>query len=125
MTTQTAPEIVTRYLRAADAQDAQGCAACFTDDGTVLDEGVTYTGREEIARWRELTLAKYTYTATVTGSEPLPGGDHRVAVHVEGDFPGGQADLVYGFTLRDGLIAALRIVEQRAAGDDRRDDRTG
>ncbi|WNI14490.1 hypothetical protein [Actinacidiphila sp. ITFR-21] len=42
--------------------------------------------------------------------EPGADGEYRPRVHVAGDFPGGQADLRFGFTLRDGLIAALRIV---------------
>jgi len=33
-----------------------------------------------------------------------------VGVHIEGDFPGGVADLTYRFALRDGLIADLSIV---------------
>jgi ketosteroid isomerase-like protein len=109
--TGTAPEVVTRYLHAADTKDAKGCAECFTDNGTVLDEGVTYRGREEIQGWRETTLGKWTYTTEVTGSEPVTGDEYRVTVHVAGDFPGGQADLTYHFTLRNDLIADLRIVE--------------
>jgi ketosteroid isomerase-like protein len=117
MDTTTAPDVVSRYLRAADAGDAQGCAACFTPDGTVLDEGVTYRGRAEIAGWREATLGRWTYTSTVTGvDEPDAGGECRLTVRVEGDFPGGVADLRFGFTVRDGLVAALRIVERGAAG---------
>ncbi|AHH99817.1 hypothetical protein GCM10010174_44940 [Kutzneria viridogrisea] len=109
--TSTAPEVVTRYLAAADSQDPAACAECFTEDGTVLDEGVTYLGHAEIVRWREKTLGKWTYTTEVTGSEPVSAEQHRVTVRVAGDFPGGQADLTYSFTLRDGLISALAIVE--------------
>jgi hypothetical protein len=106
-----APGVVTRYLRAADARDADACAECFTEDGTVLDEGVTYRGREEIRRWRETVANQWTYTATVTDSRPVTADEHRVAVRLVGDFPGGQVDLAFGFLLRDGLIAALKIVE--------------
>jgi ketosteroid isomerase-like protein len=109
--TDNVPEIVSRYLQAADDKDSAGCGACFTADGTVLDEGVTYTGPDAIVAWRESTLAKWTYTTTVTGSEPISAAEYRVTVHVVGDFPGGEVDLKYGFRLRDGLIEALRIVE--------------
>ncbi len=107
----TTPEIVTRYLAAADAQDAKALAACFAPDGTALDEGVTYTGRDEIIGWREKLAGSWTYTTTVTGSAPVSDDEYRVSVHLVGDFPGGEADLNYSFTLRDGLITALRIVE--------------
>jgi SnoaL-like domain len=109
--TDTTPDVVTRYLRAADAKDPQACADCFTKTGTVLDEGVTYRGRDDIKSWRETTLGKWTYTTEVTGSIPITPDEHQVTVHVAGDFPGGQADLTYSFTLQDDLIAALKIVE--------------
>jgi hypothetical protein len=111
MTGTTTPPPVTRYLRAADSQDPRACADCFTPDGTVLDEGRTYRGRAEIAGWRAALAGRWTYTSTVTGvEEPGPDGEYRLTVHLSGDFPGGEADLRFGFTLRDDLIAALRIV---------------
>jgi hypothetical protein len=110
-TTTPTPPAVSRYLRAADAQDAQACADCFTPDGTVLDEGHTYRGRAEITGWRTSVASQWTYTSTVTGvEEPGPDGEYRMNVHLKGDFPGGEADLSFGFTVRDDLIAALRIV---------------
>jgi ketosteroid isomerase-like protein len=107
--TTTAPEIIRRYLAAADAQDSAALAECFTTDGSVVDEEQTYVGRDAIRGWRDLIAGKFTYTTKVTGSEPGGPDTYRVRVHVEGDFPGGQADLTYSFELRDGLIAALHI----------------
>jgi SnoaL-like domain len=105
------PPVVTRYLKAANAGDAQGCAGCFTADGVVLDEGVTHRGHAAIADWRTATAAKWTYTTTVTGvREPDAGGEFRLDVRIEGDFPGAVADLTFGFVLDGDLITALRIV---------------
>jgi ketosteroid isomerase-like protein len=106
----TAPPAVTRYLAASDAGDPAAIAECFTSDATVLDEGAVHRGRAEIRAWREGVAAKYTFTSTVTCSEPLDEDHHRVAVRIEGDFPGGVADLTYRFGLRDGLVADLAIV---------------
>jgi ketosteroid isomerase-like protein len=106
----SAPVVVSRYLHAANTKDAAALAACFTPDGTVLDEGHTYTGRAEIVGWREALATKYTYTSTVTSSTPVSNGTYRVGVRVEGDFPGGVADLTYDFTLAGERIADLRIV---------------
>jgi ketosteroid isomerase-like protein len=103
------PEVVTRYLKAADDKDPEALAACFTPDGTVVDEDHTYTGRDEIIGWRESTSSKWTYTTAVTGSESVGDGEYRVFTHLEGDFPGGVADLAYAFTIRGNLIAALHI----------------
>jgi ketosteroid isomerase-like protein len=107
--TTSAPEVITRYLAAADAQDSTALVGCFTTDGTVVDEDQTYLGRDAIRGWRDLIAGKYTYTTKVTGSEAAGPDTYRVSVHIEGDFPGGQADLTYSFALRDELIAALHI----------------
>jgi hypothetical protein len=103
------PEIITRYLAAADAKDSAALAACFTIEGSVVDEGQTYVGRGAIKGWRDALAGRFTYTTTVTGSEPVGEDTYRVSARIEGDFPGAVADLTYSFTLRDGLIAALHI----------------
>jgi len=103
------PAVVTRYLEAADKRDSTALADCFTPDGTVLDEGHTYTGREQIAGWREALAAKFTYTSTVTASMPVNEHEYRVGARVEGDFPGGVADLTFDFVLAGDLIGHLKI----------------
>ena len=107
--TQPTPEVVTRYLAAADAHDSAALAECFTSDGTVVDEGRTYVGREAIKGWRDAVASQWTYTTTVTGSEPDGAGGYQVSAHIEGDFPGGEADLTFSFELDDDLIEALYI----------------
>ncbi len=109
--TVTTPAVVTRYLRAADDQDFEALAACFTPEGTVVDEGNTYRGHDAIVAWRERTAATWEYTSTVLGSEAIGDGEYRVVVHVEGNFPGGTADLTYTFSVDGDRLAALTIVE--------------
>jgi hypothetical protein len=108
---ESAPEVVTRYLDAADRWDTPALAACFTPDGTVVDEGVTYRGREEIIRWREQLDSKWEYTSTVTGSRAVDEHRFLVNVLVEGNFPGGRADLTYSFSVAGEFLTALTIVE--------------
>jgi uncharacterized protein (TIGR02246 family) len=103
------PEVITRYLRAADEKDFRTLAACFTEDGSVVDEGETYVGRDAIRRWREGTVAQWTYTTTVTGAEHVTGDRYDVGIHLEGNFPGGEVDLTQSFTVSDGLISRLVI----------------
>jgi hypothetical protein len=103
------PEVVARYLRAADDQDFAALAACFTDDGVALDEGRVHVGREAIRRWREEVAARWTFTTAVTGCAPAGQDRFNVDVHIAGDFPGGEADLTQTFTLRDGLIERVAI----------------
>lgn len=107
----TAPNVITRYLKATDEDDIDTLVACFTEDGSVLDEGRTYRGRNEIRGWRERLQSQWEFTRTVTGSEAAGGGQYIVRTHVEGNFPGGVADLTYRFTLAGGQIADLTIVQ--------------
>lgn len=110
MSTST-PAVVTRYFAAADASDFTGLADCFTEAGFVVDEGTTYQGPAAIIGWRESLAGKWTYTSTVTGSESISPSEYRVHVHLEGDFPGGVAELTYRFALQGDAIAELSIAE--------------
>jgi hypothetical protein len=101
------PPVVTRYLNAAD--DSSALAACFVEDGVVVDEGATYVGRAEIVAWRERAASRWTYTTEITGLSATGVDRYLVEAHLEGDFPGGVADLAFDFTVRDGLIASLAI----------------
>jgi hypothetical protein len=103
------PAVVVAYLKAAGAGDIAGLAACFAEDGEVHDEGSTYRGRAEITRWRDALLGQWTFTTTLLGTERVSESAYRATVHVEGNFPGGTADLGYDFVLADGLISDLRI----------------
>jgi ketosteroid isomerase-like protein len=103
------PEMVGRFMEAAAERDYQALAACFTEDAVVEDESHSHHGREAIRRWQEGTRAKWEYTVTATGGRPDADGGYLVSAHLSGNFPGGEADVEYRFTLRGDLIARLRI----------------
>ncbi|MCS7477361.1 nuclear transport factor 2 family protein [Umezawaea endophytica] len=100
------PAVVTRYL---ETTDPAALAECFTPDGTVFDEGATYVGREEIVSWREKAASQWTYTTTITDTAVTGEDRYRVRAHLEGDFPGGVADLAFDFTVDGELISSLVI----------------
>lgn len=107
--TTTTPDVVTRYLAAADIHDIDALVDCFTPDAGVTDEGHTYRGHDQVRRWRDTVAGRYTYTTTVTGSEFVDASNYRVSVRIAGNFPGGVADLVYRFELDGSSITGLRI----------------
>ncbi len=74
-------------------------------------QGRTYRGREEIRGWRESLSSQWEFTRTMAGDAPAGDGRHIVRMHVEGNFPGGVADLTYRFTLAGEQIAALTIAQ--------------
>ena len=102
------PEPITAYF-AADRLDADAVARCFTSDAVVKDVGHTYTGVAAIKQWKTETDAKYTYTCEPLSAEQKDGTT-VVTCHLEGNFPGGRADLRFFFRLERGRIAHLEII---------------
>jgi ketosteroid isomerase-like protein len=103
------PETISRYLTAHRARDTSTAISAFAGDAVVIDEGITHTGTAAIERWLTESATRYTYTTEVTGTKQIDESHFVVHVHLEGNFPGGQVDLRYQFTLRDGLIGSLTI----------------
>jgi hypothetical protein len=102
------PEPITAYF-AADKLDGDAVARCFTSGAVVKDEGRTYTGAAAIRQWKMETAAKYTDTCEPLCAEQQDGTT-VVTCHLDGDFPGGQADLRFFFRLERGKIANLEII---------------
>jgi hypothetical protein len=101
------PEPVAAYF-AADRRGAGSVARCFTNDGTVVDEGRTHVGPAAIEAWKAAASAEYSYTA-----EPIAIEQHErkyvVTCRVTGSFPGSPLDLRYTFMLERGRVAFLEI----------------
>jgi len=102
-------QLVDSYFEAAGTHDADAVVQLFTTDAFVVDEGRTRRGTAEIRDWQNYTASEYQYTTTVL--DRVPSGDTACAVTVrlEGNFPGGTADLTFDFLLADGLISGLTI----------------
>lgn len=102
------PEPITAYF-AADRLDGDAIARCFISGAVVKDEGHTYTGVAAIKQWKTEAAAKYTYTCEPIRAEQKDGTT-IVTCHLEGNFPGGRADLRFFFRLERGKIANLEII---------------
>jgi len=100
---------IDRYFAAASTRDSDAIVNLFTADAFVVDEGKTRRGTAEIRDWQDHAASEYEYTTTVL--DRVPDGDSACAVTVrlEGNFPGGTADLRFDFLLADGLISGLTI----------------
>ena len=102
------PATITTYLTAHKARDVATAITAFTADAVVTDEGHTYRGRDNIGNWLRNAASGFTFTTEFVGAT---GNSERVDVvqHLEGDFPGGIADLHFRFTLDRALISRLVI----------------
>jgi hypothetical protein len=105
----TVPDVIARYLRAEEEGDLAWLLGCFTQDAKVTDERQTFSGRDEIRRWREEVASKYEYTVDVLGSETVSENEHVVIARLDGNFPGGTVELRHRFVLQDGLVRELEI----------------
>jgi ketosteroid isomerase-like protein len=112
--TSALPAVISTYLAASERRDVEAIVACFSDDATVLDEGRQRCGLAEIRHWREDVDTTYEYTSTLTQWSATGATDgaqcYDVTLHLQGNFPGGEVDLVNSFIVRDGHIVDLRIV---------------
>ena len=102
------PDPVRRYFE-LDPRDVEGFVALFSNEATVVDEGKTYRGLEEIRAWRKGPAVKYTYTTDVLGNESPSASRYVVSARLRGDFPGGTADLRMDFTVTGNSIGHLVI----------------
>ena len=112
--TSALPAVISAYLSASEKRDVDGIVACFSDDATVFDEGKQRRGLAEIRHWRDDVDTTFEYTSTLTRWSAVGVTDsaqrYDVTLPLQGNFPGGEVDLVNSFTIRDGQIVDLRIV---------------
>lgn len=101
------PWAVATYLTAH--RDTAKALTAFAADAAVTDEGRTHRGHDEIADWLRNAADEYTYSVELVTATRSGDGHFDVLQHLEGDFPGGVADLHFRFTLDGELITRLVI----------------
>jgi hypothetical protein len=107
--TPNLPRPIAAYFTADKGLDGKPVSQCFTENAIVKDEGHTYSGRDEIRQWKEVTRSKYQYTSDPFACEKR---DREVIVtsHLAGNFPGSPVDLRYFFKLEGDKISSLEII---------------
>ncbi|MGJ6125901.1 nuclear transport factor 2 family protein [Mycolicibacterium sp. Y3] len=103
------PAIVKTYLTAHAAGEDSTVLSVFAADAVVTDEGHDHVGHEQINAWLTGPAGEYTYTTEFAGATVVDAENVHVLQHLEGNFPGGVADLRYRFSLAGALISRLVI----------------
>jgi hypothetical protein len=107
--TSPVPDVIRRYFEADARRDVDGVVRLFTDNAEVVDEGESWRGASRIRAWREGPASRYEYTTELFDTKRV-GTDKVVATgRLEGNFPGGTADLTWCFTIGGDLITRLHI----------------
>jgi hypothetical protein len=102
------PEPVAAYF-AADKEDGEAVARCFTEAAVVKDEGRTHRGREAIRQWKEEVSTRYQYTSQPFACEQRDGAV-VVTSRLTGNFPGSPVNLRFFVVLDGDKIASLEII---------------
>lgn len=108
------PTTVRTFLAAHTAGEPDAAVRTFHADAVVTDEGHTFRGTAQILDFLRHAGSEFTYTTELIGAERIDTewddvGHWVAVVRLEGDFPGGVAQLRYRFTLIDDLITELII----------------
>ncbi len=106
--TLDAPGPIAAYLAAEEAKDADALSRCFTEDGTVHDEGRDYRGRDAIRQWKQAADEKYRYVLQIVNAQ-RNGDKVTVRARLTGAFPVSPVELDHIFTLSIDKIASLEI----------------
>lgn len=103
------PATIRAYLAAHAAGETDAAARTFTPTAVVVDQDRTFRGTEQVLEFLRHAGGEFTYTTELIGAQRIDDA-HWVAINrLEGDFPGGIAELRYRFTLAGDLIAELVI----------------
>jgi ketosteroid isomerase-like protein len=102
------PEPVAAYLAAEETKDADALSRCFTEDGTVRDEGQDYLGRDAIRQWKQAADVKYRFVLQAVNAQ-THGDEVTVRARITGEFPGSPVGLDHFFKVSNNKIALLEI----------------
>jgi hypothetical protein len=102
------PRPVAAYLAAEVAKDADAISCCFTEDGSVSDQGRDYLGRDSIRQWKQEVDTKYRYVLQPINVQ-THGDKVTVRARLTGEFPGSPVELDHIFKLSNGKLASLEI----------------
>jgi ketosteroid isomerase-like protein len=107
--TEQLPTTIRAFLDAQEARDADTAVALLTPPAVIADVGESFSGDKELRCFITEAGAEFTVTSEITKVD-RDGEIWVVSQHLEGDFPGGKADLDYRFALEGERIERLDIV---------------
>jgi hypothetical protein len=107
--TEQLPTTIRAFLEAQETRDADAALALLTSHAVISDIGESFSGDQALRHFINEAGAEFTYTDEIT-KVGRDGDVWVVSHHLDGDFPGGQADLDYRFALLGDRIERLDIV---------------
>lgn len=103
------PAPIRSYLAAHAARDTDAALPLFAPDAVVVDQDQTFRGTDEIREFLGTAGAEFSYTTELIDAERIDDAHWVATNRLEGDFPGGIADLSYRFSMDGDRITELVI----------------
>ena len=103
------PATIRGFLAAHAARAVDTAIRAFSPTAVVVDQGQSFHGTDEVSRFLRDAGAEFTYTTEITGAQRIDEMSWVAAHRLEGNFPGGVADLDYHFTMDGDRISELVI----------------
>jgi ketosteroid isomerase-like protein len=103
------PATIRSYLAAHADRDVDAAIQAFHPDAVVADQGRTFRGTDEVLDFLRGAGAEFDYTTELVDAERVDDVHWVATNHLEGNFPGGVADLTYRFTMDGDRITELAI----------------
>ena len=103
------PTSIRAFLDAHATRDVDAALRAFTSTAVVVDHGETFRGTDVIRGFLRDAGAEFTYTTELVGAQRVDGARWVAVNRIEGDFPGGVAELEYRFAMDGDLVAELVI----------------
>ena len=103
------PEPLAMYFAGHKNHDVETMIGPFTEGAIVKDEGQERRGLPAIRKWMEEANAKSSVITIINVAETA--ANTTVTGRVSGNFPGSPVDLRFIFTLNQGKITRLEIVQ--------------
>ncbi|MBO1752527.1 nuclear transport factor 2 family protein [Actinotalea sp. BY-33] len=103
------PATIRAYLSAHEARDVEAALRAFGPRAVVVDQGQTFRGTSAIRDFLREAGAPFSYTIELVGARQVDDTRWVATNRLEGDFPGGVAELDYRFTLDGDVITELVI----------------
>lgn len=103
------PATIRAFLAAHVAGEADAASRTFSPDAVVVDQDETFRGADQVLDFLRHAGSEFTYTTELLTARREDETHWVVVNRIEGNFPGGVADLTYRFTLVGDLISELTI----------------
>ena len=108
------PSNLREFFAAHNVHDADTASKFLADDVVAIDQGETFRGRDEVYAFVRDAGSEFEYTTEQIGTRRVDDTHYVIGVRLEGNFPGGVAELDYRFTMRDDLIIEIVIGNHEA-----------